>query len=87
MKNSLIIGCFIGVISPLIAFVASYNNLIGEFIKSDKISAPYVIAAVINLIIVRLSYRYSKENFGKGVIIVTFLAMIILIFGGKLKVY
>lgn len=48
--------------------------------------AIYTIAALINLVILRFAYRAGKDQVGKGIIIMTFLAMIIYISTHKIVV-
>lgn len=84
IKNSLVVGTLLGVVFPVIAFfVTNYTDLQTAFF-SDKPIAIYVIAAVINIIIFRFSYRAGKDEFAKGVLLATFLAMIVFIFGSRL---
>ena len=86
MKDSFIFGVAAGALAPILAYIISINNFLDiSFLASKPISV-YVLAAVINLVIMRFTYRAGKENFAKGVILMTFLALLILIFGGKLKV-
>lgn len=86
MKNSLLMGVLLGAIVPILAFVLTrYTGLQSSFF-SDKPIAIYVIAAVINLMLFRFSYRAGKDVFARGVLLITFVAMIVLIFGTKLTV-
>lgn len=86
MKNSLSLGLLAGVIFPLVAyFLTEFTELQRSFFL-DKPIAIYVIAAVINLGIFRFTYRAGKDAFAKGVLLTTFVAMLVLIFGIGLKV-
>lgn len=86
MKNSLALGALIGIIFPLIAYVlTTYTNIQSAFFMEKPI-AIYVMAAVVNLGIFRFSYRAGKDAFAKGVLLITFVAMLVLIFSTGLKV-
>lgn len=86
MKNSLFIGAAIGIVFPVFAYIFTvYTDLQTSFF-SDKPIAIYVIAAVINLVIFRFSYRAGNDSFAKGVLLTTFLAMLVLVFGTGLKI-
>ena len=85
-KNSLLAGVLIGVIAPVLAYIISTYTTVQQSLFSDKPIAFYVIAAVINLIIVRFSFRAGQDKFAKGIVLITFLAMLVLIFASKLKV-
>lgn len=86
MKDSLLLGIAAGIILPLTAFLLQMYTNLQESLFVDKPIALYVIAAAINLIIVRFTYRAGKESFAKGIILITFIAMLVLIFGTKIKV-
>ena len=81
IKDSFLLGSLTGILTPVVAFILSiYTDLQHNYFP-DKSIALYVIAAVINLILVRFSYRAGYEKIAKGIILLTFLAMIGLIFG------
>ncbi len=79
MKNNFVLGTALGVIFPLLAHVATTFTNIQTFLFTHKPIALYVIAATINLIAVRFLYRNEKEATANGVVLATFLAMIVLI--------
>ncbi|WP_164110043.1 MULTISPECIES: hypothetical protein [Sphingobacterium] len=86
MKDSFWLGGLVGVAAPALAYILSnYTSLQTSFFV-DKPIAIYVIAALINLITVRFTYRGGKETFAKGIIFVTFIAMLILVVTAKLKI-
>jgi len=85
-KDSLLAGVIIGAIAPLVAYLAMTYTTFQQSFFQDKPIALYVIAAVINLIIIRFAYRADNTSTAKGVVLITFLAMLILIFIMKLKV-
>lgn len=86
MKNTYLSGILIGMIAPLLTFAAATYTTIQESFFTEKPLAIYVIAAVINLAIFRFTYRGGKESLAKGVLITTFIAMLVLIIGTRLKV-
>lgn len=86
MKNSLLVGVVVGVVFPVLAYVLTTYTAIQASFFSDKPIAIYVIAAVINLIIFRFSYRAGKDVFAKGVLLTTFLSMLVLVFTTGLKI-
>lgn len=79
MKNNLALGVALGVIFPLLAYLATTFTTIQTSLFAHKPIALYVIAATINLIGVRFLYRGGREATANGVVLATFLAMIILI--------
>lgn len=86
IKNTFALGLVVGGIFPLIAYLLTqYTNLLTTFMP-EKPLAISVIVAVINLAIFRFSYRAGKEFFAKGVMLATFIAMVVFIYVIKLKV-
>ncbi|PRD53806.1 hypothetical protein [Sphingobacterium gobiense] len=79
MKNSFVLGMAFGVVFPLLAYLAATFTAIQTSLFIHKPIALYVIAATANLIGVRFLYRYEKDATANGVVLVTFLAMIVLI--------
>jgi hypothetical protein len=85
-KDSLIVGVLIGALAPVLAYLSTnYTSLQQQFF-AEKYIAFYVIAAVINLIIVRFAFRAGKASLAKGIILSTFLAMILFIVMTKFKI-
>lgn len=85
-QNSIFTGVLIGMLAPIVAYlVDTYTNLQATFF-AEKPIALYVLAALVNLIIIRFTYRSGKDALAKGVVLITFLAMLFLIFATKLKV-
>lgn len=85
-KKDFILGMVIGVIAPLASYLLTqYTSLQRDYFVEKPI-AIYVLAAAINLIVVRFAYRAGKESLAKGVMLLTFLAMVVLIWLTKLKV-
>ena len=86
MRNSFLLGILIGPIFPLLAYGLTTFTELQKIFFAQKPIALYVIAAVINLVAVRFIYRSGRENTAKGIVLVTFLAMVVMVFGLKVKV-
>lgn len=84
-KNNLLFGVAIGVIAPLLAYALTVYTDWLHFLRAKPISF-YVLAAVINLTLLRYAYRRELENTGRGIILVTFLATLLLIFTQNLRI-
>lgn len=85
-KDSFILGFITGVLAPIIAFLLTTYTSFQQDYFANKPIALYVLAAVINLIVVRFIYRAGYEKFAKGIILLTFLAMLVLIFGSRVNI-
>lgn len=87
MQNKdFILGMVIGVIAPLVSYLLTQYTSLQRDYFAEKPIAIHVLAAAINLIVVRFAYRAGKESLAKGVMLLTFLAMVVLIWLTKLKV-
>jgi hypothetical protein len=86
MKNSLIQGLLIGAIAPLIAFLLTVYTDLEIMLSSDKPIFLYVIAVGVNLITTRILFKKGYDATGRGVVLVTFIGALLLIFGTKLKI-
>lgn len=86
MKNSFILGVVLGAIFPLLAYVLTTQTGLQQSLFMQKPIAFYVLAAVLNLVAVRFIYRSGREATAKGILLVTFLAMILMVFALKIKV-
>lgn len=87
MQNKdFILGMVIGVIAPLASYLLTQYTSLQQDYFVEKPIAIHVLAAAINLIVVRFAYRAGKESLAKGVMLLTFLAMVVLIWLTKLKV-
>lgn len=85
-KKDFILGMVIGVIAPLASYLLTQYTSLQQDYFVEKPIAIHVLAAAINLIVVRFAYRAGKESLAKGVMLLTFLAMVVLIWFTKLKV-
>lgn len=87
MQNKdFILGMVIGVIAPLASYLLTQYTSLQQDYFVEKPIAIHVLAAAINLVVVRFAYRAGKESLAKGVMLLTFLAMVVLIWLTKLKV-
>lgn len=78
-KDNLFFGILLGLIAPLIAFIMSRFNLTGIDIGSKNLSF-YVIAALVNLLLMRYYYRNEMGNSARGIILITFMATMAVLF-------
>lgn len=86
ISNTLPLGAVVGGVFPFIAYLLTkYTSLQANFLP-EKPLAIYVLVAVVNIAIFRFAYRSGKESLAKGVLLMTFIAMIVLIYVVKLKV-
>lgn len=83
MKNSLILGILIGLLAPFIAFLLVKIDATPAFFDG-KPAGMYVVAATINLLLVRYFYRNDGDRLGQGIVIATFLGVILLMFNKHL---
>lgn len=72
-------GTILGLIFPLLAFVLTRWTDWAMLIGNKPLSL-YVIAALFNLLLVRYYYRQGKENAARGVVLMTFIGVLLLIF-------
>jgi hypothetical protein len=78
-KNSIPTGILIGLIFPAIACVAAYllrNNLY----IINKPALPYFAAIALNLVMMRISFNKGADKTGRGIILVTFIFMVLAFF-------
>lgn len=84
-KDNLFFGALLGSIAPIIAFVMSRFNLTGIDV-GDKSLSFYVIAALINLLLMRYYYRNEMGNSARGIILITFIGAMAVLFFGDAKI-
>lgn len=85
MKDSFWKGILVGSILPGLAYISTIYTTIQSSFIAEKPIAVYVIVAMINLIVVRFSFRAGKESFAKGIVLITFVAMILLLVVSRFK--
>ncbi len=76
-KNSLPAGILIALIAPALAWAAAYmlkdNNLI-----INKSALPYFIAIALNLVLIRVFSKKAADKTIRGIILVTFVFMVLI---------
>ena len=77
-------GCAVGGVAPLVAYLLNGYSLLTTGYFSHPLSL-YVLAAAVNLLIVRFFYRSERDRSGRGILLVTFLALLLLLFTTKLS--
>lgn len=83
--DNFFLGAALGLVMPLLAFTLTRWTDWALLIGNKPLSL-YVIAALANLLLLRYFYRRGNENAARGVIMVTFLGALLLIFGQGLRV-
>ncbi len=83
-KNPLLSGLGIGLLAPLCAHVLTRFTTLSVPFGSKQLGL-YVIAALINLLVVRYLYWKGLEQAARGVILITFVSAMLLIFTTKLS--
>lgn len=70
------IGILIGLIFPVLAFVVAYL-LRYEVLIVNKPGLPYFIAIALNLILIRIDSNKGLDQTVKGIMLATFVCMIL----------
>lgn len=78
LRNHFYWGLALGSVMPLTAYaLTKWTDWIHLFM--NKPAAFYVLAGLINLLLMRWFYRHDCENAGRGVILATFVGVLLLI--------
>ena len=83
--DNLFFGAILGLIAPLIAFIMSRFNLTVIDV-GDKSLSFYVVAALINLLLMRYYYRNEMGNSARGIILITFMGAMAVLFFSEGKI-
>jgi len=86
LKNNLWIGFAAGVVFPALAYLLVRFTAIGLYFLPEKPMAIYTIAVLVNLVLLRFAYRGGKDQIGKGIVMMTFFAMILYLVTHKVTV-
>ncbi len=78
-RNHILFGLLLGSIAPVLAYIVSYFNLTGIDLGQKKMSF-YVVAALINLLLLRYYYKSEMGNTASGIILITFIGAIGVLF-------
>lgn len=73
-----------GIVFPAIAYLLTSSPL--QAWVSDKPLGFYAVAALVNLILVRYLYRNNGEKTAQGIILITFVAVLVLLITQKVTV-
>ena len=77
VKNSFGLGCALGCVCPTIAYVlVAFSAL--AWTNGNPLGV-YAVAALLNLVLVRYMYRNDGEKTAQGIILITFVALLILL--------
>lgn len=63
-----------------------FGLAIGLYFLPEKPMAIYTIAVLVNLVLLRFAYRGGKDQIGKGIVMMTFFAMILYLVTHKVTV-
>ncbi len=76
-KNSIPTGILVALIFPAIAFITEYFLKSNSYIL-NRPAVPYFIAIALNLLVLRFCLKKELAETVKGVIVTTFLFMVLL---------
>lgn len=80
MKNSFYIGFFAGLVVCGTAYLLTHYTAVTQQFMPSKPTGLYVIAVAINFIGVWSAYRQGYDNIGKGLVFVSFVALVLAVF-------
>lgn len=72
-------GLVLGAVTPTIAYGISQSNF-ANIDLGEKQFSYYIVAALVNLLLVRYFYRNDRSNSARGIILITFIAALAAIF-------
>ncbi|AMR30174.1 hypothetical protein A0256_01440 [Mucilaginibacter sp. PAMC 26640] len=84
-KNCVAFGLLIGAVMPAITWIVFSLILQNDAIIMDKPAAPYLIATVLNLVLLRYYFKNNMDKTVNGIMIVTF-AVMLLVFTFKMHI-
>lgn len=85
LRNNFYGGLVLGSIMPMVAYaLTNWTDWVQFFV--NKPAAFYVLAGLINLLLMRWFYRNDGENAGRGVILATFVGVLLLILTRNISV-
>ena len=77
--NHIITGIIAGLIFPAIAWFLVADRL-NNISFLNKPAVPYLLAIAFNLILLRICYKKDAQNTGNGIILSTFIFMLVVFF-------
>lgn len=79
------VGLLLGLIMPVIAYVlCRWPD--GGLVLAGKPAAVFVLAGLVNLLLVRWFYRQGSESSARGVMLITFAAALMLFYTGTMTI-
>ena len=79
IKNSFIYGALVALIFPIIAGIVAYL-LRTNVDVINRPALPYLIAIALNLILMRMSFKKELDQTGKGMMLTTFICLLLTFF-------
>jgi hypothetical protein len=76
-KNSMLAGVVLGLIFPAIAWLTEYLLKNNTYII-NRPALPYFISIGLNLIMLRFSYKYGADKTARGIMLITFVCMLVI---------
>jgi hypothetical protein len=83
-KNPMFVGFVLGLILPGLALLL-FNILYKDAVVLGKPAIPYMVALGLNLIAIRISYKKDADQTGKGIMLSTFICMLLLVLVFKVR--
>jgi hypothetical protein len=78
------VGFVLGLILPGLALLL-FNILYKDAVVLGKPAIPYMVALGLNLIAIRISYKKDADQTGKGIMLSTFICMLLLVLVFKVR--
>ncbi|MFD0793487.1 hypothetical protein ACFQZX_07645 [Mucilaginibacter litoreus] len=78
-RNTILIGLLLGCIPPLILWLIFALFLKDDAIIMNKPAIPYLIAILLNLLMLRYAARKHLDQTSRGIMISTFICMLLLV--------
>ncbi|TDS14908.1 hypothetical protein [Sphingobacterium paludis] len=87
MRDSIWIGVGLGAVFPLLAYALTTYTSLPTQLFPTKPFAFYVVAAGINLVLMRVFYKRAVpyDQTAKGIVLITFLGMLLFLYFFKLR--
>lgn len=83
-KDNFILGSILGAIAPVIVYLLIHFNM-GNLINNKPFTL-YGIAVVLNLLMTRYFFYLQLTRNAQGIILITFIITMVLLFSGSLKI-
>lgn len=83
-KNSVLTGFITGLVIPGLALLI-FNVVYKGMVLLNKPAIPYLVALGLNLFIIRICYKKDADKTGKGIMLSTFICMLLMVLLFKVK--